>query len=116
MSVVHAKLAVLEELPPGWDGPGSLPADAGAVRAFREFLSTFDHPPADLEPLLTPAGAIRMEWDRSDCSFTAEIDPEGSLFLCRLAVVESEDSSVVLDCFSADALANFYRSGDIPCP
>ncbi|WP_395705254.1 hypothetical protein [Rhodococcus ruber] len=108
-----AKLVTIERLRDGWDGPGSVAVKSVAVRGYREFIDRFPRVPADLEPMPTPTGGLRMEWDRGEYSYVAEIEGNGGMFLCMIGPTESDDFEVELDWVDTDRLVDFYRGRSI---
>ena len=109
-----AELETLRNLVPGWDGDGSLPIPGETFDRYLRFvrLVPFDRL-ADAEPFGTRDSALRMEWDRGEESFSAEIQADGSLYLCRLAADPDDDEDLEIP-FDHDVLMSFFRSGTIP--
>lgn len=108
-----SRLAAIERLQDGWDGPGSVAVGSVAFREYRAFVDRFPRTPADLEPMPTPTGGLRMEWDRGASSYIAEIERDGGMFLCFLGPDENDDFEVELNAADIDMLVNFYEGRTI---
>ncbi len=104
----------LSQLEEGWDGVGSKPIHPRAIAAYVALSAEFDgRLPAELEPMANHNGGLRMEWDRGPISYVAELDPDGSLFVCSLAVDENADQERTYLIAEARTLKRFYDTGRI---
>lgn len=103
-----AKLLEIERLADGWAGPGSRAVIGSALNAYRGFIARLGSTPDEVEPFPTFVGGIRIEWDRDESSYIAELGPEGT-FLCYLAEREEDDYEEQLDEIDIDRLVTFYR-------
>ncbi|MBF6515541.1 hypothetical protein IU421_14810 [Nocardia cyriacigeorgica] len=107
-----AKLNYLMTLPAGWDGPGSQAVTDQAAHAFAQLLKVLPASlTADAEPMATPDGGLRMEWDRGMYSYVAELLGNGGMYLCALgpdddADLESDDANIA-------TLLRFFEDGTI---
>ncbi|WP_280509908.1 hypothetical protein [Nocardia farcinica] len=106
---VMAKLSDLRALPDGWMGPGSQAVTETAVENYLLFLAhlkAFD--PAEVEPMASRDGGIRLEWDRGEHSHIAELQGDGGLYLCKIgpadAAIDWES-----DTFDLSMLTRFYE-------
>lgn len=104
-----AKLATIARLQDGWDGPGSSAVKRIAIEGYRELTGLFAQMPTELEPMPTPAGGLRMEWDRGESSYVAELEGDGGMYLCMIGPVESDDYELELDRFDAKKFLDFYQ-------
>ncbi|WP_336793035.1 hypothetical protein [Gordonia malaquae] len=105
-----AKLEQIAELPDGWNGPHSKAVGIPVQNQYVAFIARFDPVSLDFEPMPTPAGGIRMEWERTDFDCVAEFRPDGGIYLCALG--ESEDTDIevyVPSSHGIDRLLEFYR-------
>lgn len=107
--VVMAKLVTIERLQDGWDGPGSLAVKPIAFQGYRDLVDRFLQVPVELEPMPTPRGGLRMEWDRGEYSYVAEIEGDGGMFLCAIGPTESDDYELELEKFDVQKLLDLYR-------
>lgn len=114
--VVMAKLAEIEQLHDGWYGPGSKAVSRKAIDAFRSLVNLFPRnlDIAEIEPMPTPRGGLRMEWDRGDLSFVAELREVESIYLCVIGDSEENDRDAEyagLD--NVQRIVSFYRDGEL---
>ncbi len=101
------RLSELMELPNGWDGPGSRKIERAAYEGYLAFAQQFDNMPAELEPIPTTGGGLRLEWDRGDFGYVAEIDADG-LFMCVVGPDAADDYEQELSGVDTQALLRFY--------
>lgn len=108
-----AKLGQLTALAPGWNGPGTLPPSEQAINNYRSLLTAVgtQDVTVDLEPVALEDGGIRLEWQRADADYIAEIETGGGMYLCILRPDASEDDDRELERFDPMALARFFKSG-----
>lgn len=106
------KLAAILEAQEGWDSDSSQPVNRQALANYLRWLA--DAPSdraADLEPMLTDEGLIRLEWERAGVDHTVEIGPE--LLWMNVLSDQPEDDACVEFKFSVNALDRFFRFGEL---
>ncbi len=110
-----AKLADLERLQDGWDGPGSKAIPAAVIDAYVNLVEAFGSPvPADLEPSAGSDGSISLGWNwNEEFYFEAELTPDGGLYLCAFGAREADDEQRTYPVFDAAVLRRFYQTGRI---
>ena len=107
-------LADLERLQDGWNGPGSKAIHPCAFANFATLVAVFEcRIPGDLEPMASFAGGLALEWDRGPESFFADLEPDGSLYLCHVGPKVSDDTDHTYPVFDAQLLKRFYETGRI---
>jgi len=109
-----SRLETLMSLREGWDGPSSVAVTGLAHANYNEFIRALGidiHP--DVEPMATPSGGIRMEWERGDYTYIAEIQGDGGLYLCALGPTPTDDRDVELKTMDVRKLTRFFRDGTI---
>ncbi len=111
-----AHLSDLERLRDGWDGPGSKAIPTQVFANYATLVAAFDSRiPSDLEPTARGNGAIVLEWERGRLSFTAELEPDGGMWLCRLNLrFVADDEDHQFSAFDAAVVKQFYDTGHIP--
>ncbi|MET8648482.1 hypothetical protein [Nocardia aurea] len=107
-------LSALAELRDGWDGPGSKAIPTRMFASYASLAAEFGgRIPADLEPMAGHDGGIRLEWSRPPEHFSADIEPDGGLYLCRLAESDGDDEERQYPAFDRAVLRRFYETGRI---
>lgn len=107
------KLALILDAQEGWDSDSSQPVNRQALANYLRWAA--DAPSdraADLEPLLTDEGFIRLEWERAGVDHTVEIGPE--LLWMNILSDRFEDCAFSEVKFSAHTLDRFFRFGVLP--
>jgi len=111
---VMSRLDSLVALKDGWDGPNSVAVSNQAFMNYTRFLDLLGpRLRIDAEPMATPSGGIRMEWERGPYSYIAEIEGNGGMFLCRLGPTPDDDREIELPYVDLRALAQFFEVGPI---
>lgn len=108
-----SKLRALSALPDNWDGPGSRAIEAASIRAYQQLLGLLRGFELDLEPMATPEGGIRMEWDREPFSYVAELQGNGGMYLCVLGPSDEDDDDYEFADLDVSKVARFYQDGKI---
>jgi hypothetical protein len=112
--VVVSQLDSLLSLKDGWDGPNSVAVTNEALGGYSRFILLLgSRLRVDAEPMATPNGGIRMEWERGGDSYIAEIEGNGGTFLCKLAATPDDDREVELPYTDLDALVQFFEDGTV---
>ncbi len=106
-----SKLDAISRLQDGWDGPGSSHVGPPILEAYRYLVSRLSAPSADLEPMPTPSGGIRMEWDRGDTNYVVELEPGGGMFLCSIGPTPDDDFEFEAERVDINTVIDFYVSG-----
>ncbi|MCV7385378.1 hypothetical protein [Mycolicibacter longobardus] len=109
-----SRLDSLLSLTDGWDGPGSISVSKQALTNYTHFIDLLGpRVRLDAEPMATPNGGIRMEWDRGENSYVAEIEGNGGMFLCKLGSSPIDDREIELPYTDFDLLIQFFEVGTI---
>lgn len=109
-------MATLEQLlaaKEGWDGPGSLPINRDAVEDYLRLLEAVRHHGRHVERHLEPIGAhdgsVRMEWANRGWHYSAEIQPNGTYYVCALEPRRSGADDWDKTLTELDELIDFYE-------
>lgn len=109
-----SRLDSLLALTDGWDGPGSISVSQQALINYTQFIELLGpRLRIEAEPMATPKGGIRMEWDRGENSYVAEIEGNGGMFLCKLGASPLDDSEIELPYTDFSLLVQFFEAGTI---
>ncbi len=109
-----SRLDSLLSLRDGWDGPGSISVSKQAFLNYSRFIELLGpRLRMDAEPMATPSGGLRMEWERGRNSYVAEIEADGGMFLCRLGPTPDDDREIELPYADLDALVQFFEVGTV---
>ncbi|MFF2271553.1 hypothetical protein ACFVTX_04730 [Agromyces sp. NPDC058136] len=102
------KVATLHGLSDGYLGPGSLAPTTVALQNLA-LLGSLE-PGVNVAP--TAAGGVALEWRDKDVEYTAEIEADGSLFMC----IDDPDEDVVESevAYAVETLREFIRLGSLP--
>lgn len=114
--IILDRLKTLFGLRPGWAGPGSAALSPQAWVNYEHLLTSLGHRvDTRAEPIGTPGGGIRLEWERYGDQFIAEIEPEGGLYLCVLRKEGPRaDAEAEVPEFASSTLEAFIQDGAMP--
>lgn len=111
-----SRLADLAELKDGWNGPHSKAIRPRAIAAYIALTAAFDgRVPRALEPMSWDNGGIKLEWDRGEWTYFADLEPDGGMCLCKIGPLgdDSGDEDRTYPIFDAAILKRFYETGRI---
>ena len=109
-----SRLDSLLALRDGWDGPNSIGVSKQALMNYTRFIDLLG--PGlrmNAEPMATPTGGIRMEWERGPYSCVAELEGNGGMFLCRLGTTPDDDREIELPHADLRLLVQFFEVGTV---
>jgi hypothetical protein len=111
---VVAQLRSLRALPDGWDGPSSWAIRDAPVRSYVALIQKLGQDLLqEAEPMATPDGGLRMEWERGPYSYVAELQGDGGMYLCVLGPTASEDHDAEFAAAEVSKLVRFFEDGTI---
>ncbi|MFV9634859.1 hypothetical protein [Mycobacterium neumannii] len=109
-----SRLDSLLALRDGWDGPNSIAVSKQALMNYTRFIDLLGpRLRMDAEPMATPGGGIRMEWERGPYSYIAELEGNGGMFLCRLGQTPDDDREIELPYTDLRMLMEFFEGGTV---
>jgi hypothetical protein len=111
---IVTRLRSLAELRDGWDGPNSRAPLEAPVCSYLELVESLGlDVRSEIEPMASPDGGLRIEWDRGSCTYIAELQGDGRMYLCVLGDIDSDDHDATFASVDMPALVRFIQDGTI---
>lgn len=106
------RMETLAALQDGWDGPRSVSPRAEALDNYRSLVNAVGvRIGPEIAPMATADGGIRMEWERGETTYIAELQPDGGMYLCSLGADANDDWDREFAVANVRLLARFVEDG-----